>query len=131
MSHILIIDDDPGVRSLATAVLHKAGFKTSEANNADDGLIVFRATRPDLVITDILMPDKDGYEFLVELRREFPTARIIAMSGMISRTQALRVAGLLGARTVIPKPFANHELLEAVQEALGEAGKAESGNLEN
>ncbi len=81
MAHVLVIDDDPVTRMVVCALLESAGHTVSEASDGDTGIAMFYATSPDLVITDILMPGKDGTETIRELRATNPEIKIIALSG--------------------------------------------------
>lgn len=120
MPRILVIDDDEQLRTLLGEILSRAGFEVVEARHGAEGLNLYRARPTDLVITDLIMPEKEGVETIVELRREFPTARIIAMSGGGRQTASdyLRIASQLGARRTISKPFSRQEILDAVRETL-------------
>src|SRR5688572_234064 len=81
MQRILVIDDDEQVRALLYEILDRAGFKVVEATNGVEGLKLYRAQPADLVITDLIMPEKEGVETILELRREFPDVRVVAISG--------------------------------------------------
>ena len=121
MQQILIIDDDEQIRALICAILERAGFGVIEAANGEEGLKLHRARRPDLVITDIIMPDKEGVETIIELRRESPELPLIAISGggRQSSQDYLALALKLGARRTLSKPFSRGEILEAVRDLLG------------
>ena len=121
MAKILVIDDSEDIRVLLHQALQSAGHSVIEAADGDLGLKAFREHQPDLVITDIVMPNKEGLETIMELRREFPAVKIVAMSGgtrgmVIS---FLPAAKKLGADYTLPKPFNLGELLVIVDEALG------------
>src|ERR687885_2469281 len=81
MATILVIDDDDLFRKTTETVLKRAGFRVLCAADGQQGVELFRAHRPDLVVTDIRMPDKDGFAVIRELREEFPDVRTIAVSG--------------------------------------------------
>ena len=119
MARILIIDDEePFLRSLSIAV-SKAGHVVMEASNGDEAARLFRANPADLVLTDIVMPGNDGLGFIMEVRRDFPTIPIVAMSGGITNSPLyLKLAERLGARKVFQKPFAVTELLKAIEDLL-------------
>lgn len=123
MANILVIDDDRQVRNLLVIALNNAGHQTVSAENGAEGVRVYRAKPTDLVITDLIMPEKEGIETILELRREFPGVRIIAISGggRQSGTDFLPMAGKLGARLTLAKPFTIQELYQAVNTVLGEA----------
>src|SRR5216684_3398316 len=81
MANVLVIEDDAVTRTVVCTLLESAGHTVSEAADGDAGLAMFYANSPDLVITDILMPGKDGIETIRELRGTNPEAKIIALSG--------------------------------------------------
>jgi CheY-like chemotaxis protein len=120
MQRVLIIDDDEQVRALLHEILDRAGYEVTEAANGLEGLNLYRAGPVDLVITDLLMPEKEGVETIVELRREFPDARIIAMSGggRNAGRDYLSIAAQLGAGATMAKPFSRQEVLNAIRDVL-------------
>lgn len=105
MASILIIDDDEALRYLLREILEADGHLIREAANGREGLASYRAQPADLVITDILMPEQDGMEVILELTREFLDARVIAMTGASGERNFLSVAKLFGARHIVEKPF--------------------------
>ena len=118
MATILIIDDDHQIRALLRKILENAGYDVIEARNGREGLQLFRQTPPALVITDLLMPDHDGLEVIMAVRRTAPTVRIIAFSGGEGSLDCLAPAQLLGAHRTMRKPISMAELLQAVREEL-------------
>ena len=122
MKRVLIIDDDEQLRALLHEILERAGFAVIESANGVEGLRLFRNDLADLVITDLIMPDKEGVETILELRREFPEARVIAISGGGRNGSAnyLPIAARLGARRTVTKPFSRQEILDAVRETLAD-----------
>ena len=122
MARILIADDDPGIRALCRRVLERAGYDTEEAADGRAAVESQRQHPADVVLMDILMPTQEGLETIIELRREFPDVKIIAMSGggLVGPDSYLRVAERLGADRVFEKPFNNDELLAAVDQLLDE-----------
>lgn len=120
MARILVIDDEPTVRRYFARVLELAGYDVDVAENGREGMRMFRAHRPDLVITDILMPESDGIETITELKKDFPDTKIIAISGggAVGPTGYLKAAELLGANVVLEKPIKATQLREAVNEIL-------------
>ena len=120
MADILIIDDEPGVLRILRKILESAGHSVTEAPDGEVALRTFEGKPADLVITDIFMPAMDGIEFLVTIRKTFPDAKVLAMSGggLLSRDQALGDASLLGADQILRKPFSREEVLEAVDRIL-------------
>jgi CheY-like chemotaxis protein len=119
MAQILVVDDDELVRSLAAETLRQDGHLVTEAADGQEGLAQFRASRADLVLTDLVMPVKEGIEMIMELRREYPDTKIIAMSGVVHCHNYLQIAEKLGALRSLGKPFTKDGLLYAVDEALG------------
>jgi YesN/AraC family two-component response regulator len=124
---ILLIEDDNCVRELLQQTLVKAGYDVIPASNGDEGLDLYRHNKPDLVITDIVMPQKEGLQMILELRRQDPKSKVIAMSGggRYSNTDYLKLAKKFGARATLCKPFQREEILNAVKEVLG-PGKSPS-----
>ena len=115
MAVILVIDDEEIIRVLLRSALEAAGHEVTEATNGRQGLDLYRKKPTDLVITDILMPELNGLDMLMELTREFLDARVIAISGVGGERNVLDVAKLLGARQTFRKPFSIPDLLSAVR----------------
>jgi DNA-binding response OmpR family regulator len=120
VTKILVIDDDPMVRSTISRILSHNGFEVNLAEDGVRGLASFRSQRPDLVITDIIMPEKEGIETITEIRRDFPGTKIIAISGggRIGNADFLSMAKRLGATEVISKPFTPRDLVSCVRKCL-------------
>ena len=120
MARVLVIEDEELVRISMAAVLRRAGHRVTTAVDGEDGLVRFRPGAFDLVITDIVMPRKEGIETLLALRRLEPMLRIIAMSGSGGPDQGfyLKAAIALGADATLQKPFSAAELRLIVEEAL-------------
>ncbi len=121
MASVLVVDDEDQVRGLIRATLEQAGYAVKEGRTGKEALTQYRSGPTDLVIMDILMPDKDGLESIMELRREFPDARIIAITGGSDKTglmDFLHVAKMLGARQTLHKPFELKDLLQAAEKEL-------------
>ena len=117
---ILVIDDEENIRELVRAVLENAGYRVLDAIDGDSGLEMFRANHVDLIITDLIMPGKEGIETITELRREQSDQKIIAMSGAVDSSTYLHLAGSLGADETLAKPFKVSELVEAVERLLNQ-----------
>ena len=115
MATILVIDDQESIRALLRATLEGAGHEVTEAPNGRLGLELYRFRPTDLVITDILMPEMNGLDMLLELTREFLHAKVIAISGAGGEQNVLDLAKLLGARRTFRKPFSVPRLLAAVR----------------
>lgn len=122
MAKILVIDDDAQVREMMSLILTRGGHTVTEAVDGEDGLRSARSRPFELVVTDIVMPNKEGLETIVELRRNMPGVKIIAISGggRIAPTDYLSIAKRLGADRVFAKPVERRALLDAVSELVGE-----------
>ncbi|MGH7123629.1 MAG: response regulator [Stellaceae bacterium] len=114
---VLVIDDEPVIRQSLELLLETYGFQVALARDGAQGLAAFRRIEPDLVLTDIVMPNQDGIETILTMRRERPSARIIAMSGRgsVGNAEYIDIAARLGADAAIPKPFDPAKLIAAVQ----------------
>lgn len=119
--NIIIVDDEEQMRLALRRMLEKEGYSVREAENGDRAIRIHRERQADLIITDIIMPDKEGIGTIVELKSEFPDVKIFAMSGggKNSPEQYLRMANGLGVDRVFIKPFNREEILSAVAEVLG------------
>jgi len=119
---ILVIDDDDQLRGMLRQTLERVGYDVADAPNGKEGIRLFRENPADLVITDIIMPEKEGMETIIDLRREFPEVKIIAMSGggRIGPEDYLQDAKVFGAQCTLTKPLNRNELLEAVRELINE-----------
>jgi len=115
LATILIIEDDELMRGFLRCALEAAGYEVREASNGRAGLSLYRNMPPDLVITDILMPEMNGLDMILDLTREFLNAKVIAISGEDGVANVLGTAKLLGARQIIRKPFSIERLLSAVR----------------
>jgi DNA-binding response OmpR family regulator len=122
---LLVIDDDDLVRSFVVRVLQGAGYDVLQAGNGREALRQVRAGKLDLVITDIVMPDMDGFETIRELRRIDGKVPVMAMSGggKVDPHTYLDLARQFGARQILEKPFDRDMLLEKVEAILGAAPK--------
>ncbi|WP_374309708.1 response regulator transcription factor [Dongia sp.] len=112
----VVIEDDVLVLSLTAEILRRAGYVVHEAINGEDGLAKCRAIQPDLVVTDIFMPERDGIEVLREVKKSRPETRVVAISGgspLLPRMDFLVTADKLGADAVLAKPFTPAQLLAA------------------
>jgi CheY-like chemotaxis protein len=118
MLRILIIEDDEEIRDLLERLLTREGYAVSAAANGKQGVVAFRADPFDMVITDIIMPEKDGIEAIMDLKRERPDLKLIAISGggRADPENYLHSAQLLGANRTLRKPFTNDAILAAVKE---------------
>jgi CheY-like chemotaxis protein len=122
VKRILVIEDDDSVRKLIRRILEGAGYTVLEAPDGVQGVQVYREQRPDLVLTDIFMPGKEGLETILELGLLDPEVRIIAVSGggNMGILNPLPMAAKLGALRTLSKPFSGKELVDLVEEILPE-----------
>ena len=101
-------------------MLEAAGYEVIDASDGHTGIQRYRETPTDVIITDLIMPEQEGLETIMELQRDFPGVNIIALSGgaKAGTLDFLPVAQKLGAQRVLRKPFEQDELLQAIQEVL-------------
>jgi len=120
MARILVIDDEDIVRHMLRTVLELQGYEVIEAKHGKEALQLQQISPPELVITDILMPENDGIEVILALRRQAPKLKVIAMSGggRFKQADALETAELLGAVATLRKPFNLALVIETVKRAL-------------
>lgn len=116
MKRILIIDDDPRMLQLLGEAFSGSGYHVELAADGEVGLALFRAEPPDVVVTDILMPNREGLETIVALRKLQADVKVVAISGggNIGPSNFLRLATHLGADAVLAKPFRLSEIRELV-----------------
>ena len=119
-AHILVADDEAGIRMLVARTLQRAGYDVSSVVHGGEALALLERQHVDLLITDLVMPEKEGIGTIMSLRRTHPDLPIIAMSGGNPRGPGdfLGIAGMLGARRTLRKPFDCDTLLTAVRELL-------------
>jgi len=118
---ILVVDDDRDVRELVCRMLEQDGYRVVPANGGFEALQQLASLSPDLIITDVVMPDMDGFEVLLKLRHLAPKALALVISGggRVAPDVYLETARKLGARAVLRKPFTRAEILDAVHAVLG------------
>ena len=125
MARILLIDDDNSLRKIMAMGLADAGHQVVQAKDGIEGVACFRTEHFDLVITDLIMPKKEGIETIADLRRECPSLPIIAISGDLKNSGLyLQIAQQIGATRTLLKPFDLATLQRAAAEILAEAGMA-------
>ena len=117
MASILIIDDEPQIRSMLRLMLERDGYEVIEAPDGIEGIRAYRQKPADLIITDLIMPNKDGIGMIIELQKEFPDVKIIAMSGGgLNKPEGyLKGAKKLGAACTLTKPIDREKMLRAVK----------------
>ena len=120
MARILVIDDDDELRSLLRVALEMAGHQVQEAADGGQGIKALSQHPADLILCDIIMPDKEGLETIRELRRRFPEVKIVAMSGgaLGGKLDFLPVAKKFGATRILKKPFDVRTLSLVIEELL-------------
>jgi CheY-like chemotaxis protein len=121
MPRILVIDDEPLLRSTVVTMLTREGFSVEEASDDAAGIATVHKNPPDVVITDIFMPNRDGIEVVMELKRSCPRTKIIARTGggQQSMMEIASTAKFLGADHILYKPFERESLLAAMNAVLG------------
>jgi DNA-binding response OmpR family regulator len=121
MKIILVIDDDQDVRSCIRNILEHSGYSVLEAENGKVGIDICRHNPVDLVIVDLFMPEKEGIETIIELRKEYADLKILAISGGIpgyGPDHFLHISQKLGADGTLDKPFNMQQLLSKVENLL-------------
>jgi DNA-binding NtrC family response regulator len=119
-TRVLVVDDDAGVRNFLRMLLELEGYEVVTVGNGNEALEAQRNDPAAIILTDIFMPDAEGMETIVQLRAEFPQAKIIVMSGGGSYrgVDYLRLAQELGAAKALKKPFAPQDLIDAMREVI-------------
>jgi CheY-like chemotaxis protein len=118
---ILLVDDDEQFRSMLNEALTDDGYEVVAASNGQQALRLYAAQPTDLVITDLVMPEKEGLEMITEIKRLYPEVKIIAISGggrSGAKHNYLQLAKAFGAQRTLAKPFLHHEMLEAITHVL-------------
>lgn len=131
MHSVLVVDDEVDVRDAIKRVLDRAGYSVRLVENGAGALTELRTCPADVVITDIIMPKINGVEAIDSIRKEFPSVRIIAISGggnfglaayqpnAITTSAYLAAAERAGAHMILTKPFESKDLIQAVEQVLG------------
>jgi len=117
---ILVVEDEDGVRLVVQTALEDAGFQVTTAANGLEASRLLSAAEFALVLTDVIMPDRDGIEVIGELRRRHPDVPVIAMSGggRLPCEGYLTIARHLGAHAILQKPFTSEQLMATVTRLL-------------
>ena len=120
MKKILVIEDNAIVRNTVSRILQSAGYQVVTANDGVQGFETFRKEQPDLVISDIIMPEQEGIGTIRQILAEKPSAKIIAISGggRIGNTDFLQIARKMGAVDALAKPFDPEDLLGRITTCL-------------
>ena len=131
MTRVIVIDDEEDVRIVLKEVLAREGFEVEVASNSDEGMNLLRKRKADLVVTDVIMPGKDGVAAVYDIRMEFPNTKIIVISGggnlagtgyepgAIKTAAYLASASAVGADLTMTKPFDRQELVAAAHNLVG------------
>jgi YesN/AraC family two-component response regulator len=121
MAKVLIVDDNEDILISMRLLLQCAGYSVRCAQDGAEGLKLYREDPPDVLITDLAMPEMDGIEMMVKVREEFPASRILAISGFSEKKQAdyLSVAKAVGAIETFVKPVESNALLKKLQTLVG------------
>lgn len=122
MSRILIVDDDEQIRQLFKRILEENGHRVYTAADGAEGVKLYKAELPDLMLLDIIMPNKEGIEVIIEITNEYKDAKIIAISGggRGNAKDYLSFAMDFGAKFIIEKPVSPEKLIEAINNVLKE-----------
>ena len=120
MARVMVVEDQESERLLMRTVLMNAGHEVIFAKEGEEAVKTFLRRQPEVVITDLQMPNVDGLELIEELLALFPDTPIIAVSGKAK--EHLETAKLIGARAILPKPIDKQALLKAVDSAAAEPG---------
>jgi len=121
MPKILIVEDDIVFATALTRILARFGYQCFSAKNGSEGIAMVELDSPDVVLTDIVMPEKEGIEFIIEMREKFPCIPLIAMSGGGTRGEMtyLKIARSLGAVSTLEKPFPIEQVVTEIERVLG------------
>lgn len=117
MKTVLVVDDDPTIRSICRQMLENADFAVAEATNGQEAIEQYRAAKADVILMDIIMPEKDGIDAILELRSLFPHVKIVAMSGggAVPAGKYLSITQSLGVHGMLKKPFHAEDLVKAIR----------------
>jgi CheY-like chemotaxis protein len=118
LPRILVVDDNEDLCHSLQRILQRQGYEVECAYNGAEALQIQSKRPAHIIITDLVMPDRDGIETIAELKRDFPQVRVIAMSGGAARMSGdkyLYTAGVVGAEVLLEKPLDHEQLLAAVR----------------
>jgi CheY-like chemotaxis protein len=120
MAQILLVDDDIQIRRLLENILATEGHRVQSAGDGAEALHMVHETAFDMMVTDLVMPEKEGLEIIREVRREFPLIKIIAMTGggYGSPSEYLALARAFGVEKTLLKPFSRDDIITAVSQVL-------------
>jgi two-component system chemotaxis response regulator CheY len=118
MTKVLVVDDAKFMRVRLTKLLSGQGFDVLEAENGEEAVKAYKEAKPDAVLMDITMPEKDGLEALKEIRESDPKARVVMLTALGQESMVVQ-AVQAGARDYVVKPFDPDRVMSALQKALG------------
>lgn len=123
MPCILLIDDEASFRDVLKTSLEQMGHSVVAAKDGREGVECYTSGSFDVVITDLIMPDKEGIETIMDIRRLNPEAKIIAMSGggRVNSVDYLKIARQVGANRILTKPFSYDDIQSAIEQMTGPA----------
>jgi len=132
MATLLVVDDDPVLRALATEHLESVGHTVCVALDGVEAIAVLETLAVDLVVLDMMMPNKDGIETVLDIRRRFPDTRVLAISGggALGAKSLLHIAETLGADGSLAKPLRRAAFLDKVEELLTDVPQSRRPELE-
>jgi len=124
MAKILIVDDDPQILLFLRRILERDGHEVEEADDGRKAREIYDTKQFDLLVTDVVLPGKEGLDLILELERDYPGIKVIAVSGgdRIEPGYYLELASILGAQHTLAKPFTPDEFLAKVRTVLGGQG---------
>ncbi len=116
MAFVLVVDDDGALRGAVCRILRGAGHTADEAVDGGHALKLIELRLPDIIVTDMLMPDRDGVELIRSVKQRWPDVRVLAISGRgaFADFDILKLATMVGADATLPKPLSGDDLLQAV-----------------
>jgi len=121
MAKVLVVDDEDNMRFMIREMLEQDSHEVIEATTGKEAMVEFRRSPADLVITDLVMPDKNGLDLIMDIKQNYPNVRILAISGgggVNGRFDYIPIAELIGASSVMRKPFKLADLRDKVKEML-------------
>ena len=120
---VLIVEDDEGLRALLRGILEEAGYHVLEAQDGLDGMVTSRMISPDVIVTDLMMPELNGMDLLQDAKQYFPNVPVVVMSGAFAVDAKRGMAAMKeGATALLGKPFSPDDLVHAVQQAISKCG---------
>jgi DNA-binding response OmpR family regulator len=123
MARLLLVEDDAAVRKTLCKILERSGHTVMEAGDADETMRIVAEHEIDIALIDIILPGKDGFDLILEIRKRRPSTKIIAMSGgseVVGPTKYLKITEQLGVQGVLAKPFELEQLLALIERCIAE-----------